>query len=183
MEDVNKKTIRFPNETGSKLEKTARKLGRTKVQLFIQMVDYFYHTKKDPADLNDEALKTAILKGNQHLTGFIKAQEQSLLIPIRQDTERMINSQRRILEWLTKEEAAHHNSTASNLQHQTQKLSEIDLLVRQIGKQLQQKEQLKSQFMLILEAYIKAREQFSLMTSAREKDELVSKVKQQVKNL
>lgn len=183
MEDVNKKTIRFPDETGSKLEKTARKLGRTKVQVFIQMVDYFYHTKKDPADLSDEALKTAILKGNQHLTGFIKTQEQSLLIPIRQDTERMIHSQRKILEWLNKEETAHHHSTASGQQHQAQRLNEIDLLVRQIGKQLQQKEQLKSQFMFILEAYIKAREQFNLMTPAREKEELISKVKQQVKNL
>lgn len=183
MEDLNKKTIRFPEETASRLLKIADKLGRTKVRIFIQMVDYFYHTKKDPADLNDDALRTSILKGNQHLAGFIKTQEQSLLIPIRQDAERMVNSQRKILEWLSTEEAAHHKASAEAQQQCTQRLNDIDQLVKQIRNHLQTKEQLKFQFSFILDSYIRAREQFGLMTSAREKDELVAKIKQQIKNL
>ena len=183
MEDINKKTIRFPEETAARLQKVALKFGRTKVKIFIQMVDYFYHTKKDPVDLNDEALKTSILKGNQHLAGFIKTQEQSLLIPIRQDAERMINSQRKILEWLDREEAAHHKASIEGHQQCLQRLADMDQLVRKITGHLQSKEQLKSQFLFILETYIKAREQFGLMTPAKERDGLISKVKQQVKNL
>ncbi|WP_317132938.1 BfmA/BtgA family mobilization protein, partial [Arcticibacter tournemirensis] len=94
----NNRSVKFSLEVDRKFEKVSGRLGRNKRTLFIQMVDYFYHTKKDPHDLNDEALKTSIIKGNQHLTGFIKTQEQSLLIPIKQDAERMVSSQRRILE-------------------------------------------------------------------------------------
>ncbi|KAA8474834.1 hypothetical protein BDE36_1366 [Arcticibacter tournemirensis] len=183
MQEQNNRSVKFSAAIDQRFEKVAMKLGRNKRTVFIQMVDYFYHTKKDPADLNDEALKTAILKGNQHLTGFIRTQEQSLLIPIRQDTERMVNSQRKILEWLNKEELNHHRNTATGQQQQTQKLAEIDQVAKQISKHLQGKEQLKSQFNFILEAYIKARDQFSLMTSAREKEDLISKVKQQIKDL
>ena len=183
MEDINKKTIRFPEATGERLSMLALKFGRTKVKFFTQMVDYFYHTKKDPNDLNDEALKTSIIKGNQHLTGFIKTQEQSLLIPLKQDAERIVNSQRRILEWLSNEETLHHKNTSSSLQQQLQKLNDVDQHLKQLTRQAHSREQLKSQFLFILESYIKAREQFGLMTPAREKEELINKVKQLVRNL
>lgn len=183
MQEGNIRSVKFTPAVDQRFEKIAAKFGRNKRTVFVQMVDYFFHTRKDPADLNDEALKTAILKGNQNLTGFIKTQEQSLLIPIRQDTDRMISSQRTILEWLNKEEAAHHNSSANTLKLHSQKLDDIDLLVRQVAKHLQTKEQLKSQFLLIFESYIKARDQFGLMTPAREKEDLINKVKQQLKDL
>jgi len=41
----------------------ARKLGRTKREVVMQMVDYFYKSKKDPADLNDEVLKKELASG------------------------------------------------------------------------------------------------------------------------
>ncbi|TQM49659.1 hypothetical protein BDE36_1384 [Arcticibacter tournemirensis] len=179
----NNRSVKFSLEVDRKFEKVSGRLGRNKRTLFIQMVDYFYHTKKDPHDLNDEALKTSIIKGNQHLTGFIKTQEQSLLIPIKQDAERMVSSQRRILEWLSNEETYHHKNTSAGLQQQLQKLNEVDGLVRQLVKLAQAKEQLKSQFLFILDSYIKSREQFGLMTPAREKEELINKVKQLVRNL
>lgn len=183
MEDRNNRSVKFSLEVDSKFEKVAVRLGRNKRTLFMQMVNYFYHTKKDPNDFNDEALKTSIIKGNQHLTAFIKTQEQSLLIPMKQDAERMVNSQRRILEWLSNEEALHHKNTSTGLQQQLQKLNEVESLVKQIIKLAHAKEQLKSQFLFILDSYIKSREQFGLMTPAREKEELITKVKQQVRNL
>jgi hypothetical protein len=49
MEDINVRSVRYPLLVDQKFEKIALKLGRTKRQVFIQMVDYFYKSKKDPA--------------------------------------------------------------------------------------------------------------------------------------
>ncbi|MGE8424318.1 MAG: hypothetical protein ACN6PI_15890, partial [Sphingobacterium siyangense] len=56
-QDENKRSVRFPVEVDDRLALLSRKLGRTKRLLVMQMVDYFYKSKKDPADLNDEILK------------------------------------------------------------------------------------------------------------------------------
>jgi len=56
-QDLNIKTIRFPVSADEKLQKLADKTGLTKLAFFIAMVDYFYKSKKDPRDLNDELLK------------------------------------------------------------------------------------------------------------------------------
>ena len=61
-EDINVRSVRYPLITDQKFEKIALKLGRTKRQVFIQMVDYFYKSKKDPMDLNDEMLKNTLMK-------------------------------------------------------------------------------------------------------------------------
>ena len=47
LEDINVKSVRYPEVTDQKFEKIALKLGRTKRRVFIQMVDYFYKSKKD----------------------------------------------------------------------------------------------------------------------------------------
>ena len=52
MEDLNTKTVRFDKATSEKLEGLALKLGLSKRALVIQMVEYFYRTKKEPADIN-----------------------------------------------------------------------------------------------------------------------------------
>jgi hypothetical protein len=44
---LNVRSVRYPLLVDQKFEKLALKLGRTKRQLFIQMVDYFYKCKKD----------------------------------------------------------------------------------------------------------------------------------------
>ncbi|GAC1307544.1 MAG: hypothetical protein NVSMB24_19590 [Mucilaginibacter sp.] len=56
--DKNIKTIRFPVKTDEKLQTIANKSGLTKLDFFIYMVNYFYKSKKDPIDVNDELLKT-----------------------------------------------------------------------------------------------------------------------------
>ena len=88
MSDENVKTIRFSIKTDEKLQKLAVKCGMTKLDFFNCMVDYFYKSKKDPRDLNDEMLKTELNKKTNNIAGFIKTQEQELLIPIKKDTER-----------------------------------------------------------------------------------------------
>ncbi len=49
--DQNIKSVRFPKEVDERLSILTRKLGRTKRMLFVQMVDYFYRSKKYPIDL------------------------------------------------------------------------------------------------------------------------------------
>lgn len=183
MPDLNIKTIRFPVTTDQHLETLARKLGRSKLQLFIQMVDYFYRTKKDPADLNDEMLKNTLIRNHQNLTGFIKTQEKDLLIPVKQDVERMIGSQKRLLECFNTQILEHNQNLLKNQQAQVQKFAGIDQLMSAILIKLETKEKLKLKFRYILNQYIKSRDAFSAFTSGREKEELIDFTRQQVENL
>jgi hypothetical protein len=76
------KSLRFPEETDKKLTKLADKLGHSKRDLFIQMVDYFDKSKKDPGDLNDDLLKKDISQGINRIISFIKTQEKDTLAPM-----------------------------------------------------------------------------------------------------
>ena len=49
-----------------------------------------------------------------------------------------------------------------------------------ISKTQKTKDHLKKQFLFILDGYIKSREAFGMMTSAREKDELIAVTRSQV---
>ncbi len=169
MEDLNIKTIRFPVETDSKLIKMADKFGRSKINLFKQMVDYFYRTKKDPLDVNDELLKNTIIKGHQNLTGFIKTQEQTLLIPMKLDVDRMIGSQIKILDCFNKQILEHNQQTGQQ---------QADL-IKQINQIQQSKERLKTKFLYLLDSYTK----LSMSVSAKEKEELLERIKEQIKIL
>src|SRR5690606_30039748 len=80
--DENTKSVRFPKEIDDRLALLSRKLGRTKRMLVMQMVDYFYKSKKDPADLNDEVLKKELSSGVNRILSFIRKQESDLLVPI-----------------------------------------------------------------------------------------------------
>lgn len=183
MTDLNIKTIRFPVITDQHLETMARKLGRSKLQFFMQMVDYFYRTKKDPADINDEALKNTLIRNHQNLTGFIKTQEKDLLIPVKLDVERMISSQKKLLEYFNVQIVEHNQSLIKNQQAQIQKFADTDRLMRTIFEKLETKENLKVKFRSILDQYIKSREAFNAFTSGKEKEELNRLARQQVINL
>src|SRR3546814_18793073 len=89
MKDVNVKSVRYPLAVDQKFEKVALKLGRTKRQIFIQMVDYFYKSKKDPADLNDEVLKKELSSGIHRIISFIRQQETDLLAPIYSEVQEL----------------------------------------------------------------------------------------------
>jgi len=90
MEDIITKSVRYPVATDIKLEKIALKLGRTKKTTVIQMVEYFYRSKKDPLDLNDELLKKELASGNNRIIGFFKTQEKDFLLPIFSDTGTLV---------------------------------------------------------------------------------------------
>jgi len=180
MEDLNVKSVRYPEVTDQKFEKIALKLGRTKRRVFIQMVDYFYKSKKDPLDLNDELLKNTLLKNHQQYIGFIKMQEQMLLVPIKSLIEKIGGSQRQIIDRFNTAVLDHNVDVLNNQQALAAMMAEVGRLMEAILHSQKDKETLKAQFVSILEAYIKAREAFTMMTAAREKEELIATTKKQV---
>ena len=183
MEDINVRSVRYPVSVDQKFEKIALKLGRTKRQVFIQMVDYFYKSKKDPVDLNDELLKNTLLKNHQQYIGFIKTQENMLLVPIKTLIDRIGESQRQIIERFNTEVLQHNVDVLNNQHAQAVVFSEIGRLMEVISKSQKSKDSLKAQFMSILDNYIRSREAFTMMTSGREKDELIAMVRDQVRTL
>ena len=180
MEDINIRSVRYPLPVDEKLVKIALKLGRTKRQVFIQMVDYFYKSKKDPLDLNDELLKNALMKNHKDYIGFIRKQEDMLLIPIKTEMDRMVASQIKIIDRFNGEVLKHNVDVLNKQNVHDQKLSAIALMMETIQKSLKSKEQLKMQFLHILDSHIKSRDAFGLMTSGKEKEELISVTKAQV---
>lgn len=169
MEDLNIKNLRFPVETDSQLIKLSEKFGRTKLDLFKQMVDYFYRTKKDPLDSSDELLQRTVSKNHQNLTGFIKTQEKELLIPMRVEIDRMIGSQKKILDCFN----------TQILEHNQQSQKQQTEILKQFGQLLQSKEVLKAKFSFILDSYAKARD----LSGTRDKDDLIRKTHAQIKML
>lgn len=183
MEDINVRSVRYPVVVDQKFEKIALKLGRTKRQIFIQMVDYFYKSKKDPIDLNDELLKNALTKNHQQYIGFIKAQENLLLIPIKTEMNRVSESQRKIIDRFNSEVLKHNVDVLNNLQSHANAFGEVARVMDAILKVMKSKETLKEQFLFILDGYIRSREAFGMMTSGREKDELIAITKEQIRLL
>ena len=180
MEDINVRSVRYPIVVDQKFEKIALKLGRTKRRVFIQMVDYFYKSKKDPMDLNDELLKNTLLKNHQQYIGFIKTQENMLLVPMKIWMDKIGESQLQIIDRFNTEVLTHNADVLTNQHDLAAMMGEIARLMDAILQSQKSKEMLKLQFMSILEAYIKAREAFTMMTAAREKEELISTTKKQV---
>jgi len=166
------KSIRFPLGTHQKLVKLCEKLGRNQVELFIAMVDYFYRTKKDPADINDELLKNALAKNHQTYIRFIRSQEDNLLIPVKENIDRMIVNQREIVRYFN-EQVLNANKTL--LQQQEAQARQLDA----IGHQLDSKEKLKTKFLSLLANYARALQN----TPPKKRDALLQEAKQQVSKL
>ena len=183
MEDINVRSVRFPVVVDQKFEKIALKLGRTKRQVFIQMVDYFYKSKKDPVDLNDELLKNTLLKNHQQYIGFIKTQENMLLVPMKTLMDKIGESQLQIIDRFNTEVLTHNADVLTNQHDLAAMMGEIARLMDAILQGQKSKETLKAQFISILEGYVRSREAFTMMTSGREKDELIAVTKQQVRLL
>ncbi|QEM15757.1 hypothetical protein DIU38_006305 [Mucilaginibacter sp. P4] len=169
MEDINVRSVRYPILVDQKFEKIALKLGRTKRQVFIQMVDYFYKSKKDPIDLNDELLKNALMKNHQQYIGFIKSQENMLLIPMKTEMDRVSVSQGQIIERFNTQILKANTDLLNNQHTQDGKLNAIGIIMDTMQKGLKSKEALKSQFLHILDGYIRSRDAFGMMTSAGKK--------------
>lgn len=181
--DTNTKTLRFSDDIDEKLKNLAQKFGRGKQHFFEQMVNYFHRTKKDPTDINDEILKNTLVKNHDTYIRFIRAQEEKVLIPVKTEVDRMIESQIKILDCFNTQILKSNKDLLSNQQMQVLKFKETDQLLKTILDKLVTTENLKLKFMYILNNYIRARDQFGMMTSAKEKDELIQETRQQVTNL
>ena len=183
MEDINVRSVRYPVVVDQKFEKIALKLGRTKRQVFIQMVDYFYKSKKDPVDLNDEVLKNTLLKNHQQYIGFIKTQENMLLVPMKILMDKIGESQLQIINRFNTEVLTHNVDVLNNQHALAAMFGEIGRLMEAILQSQKSREILKAQFISILDAYIKSREAFTMMTPGREKEELSNSAKEQIRLL
>lgn len=190
MEHETLRTVKFPEAVALKFDKIALKLGRSKRQLFTQMVDYFFRSKKDPSDLNDEFLKTTLLKSHKDYIGFIRTQENELLIPIKTDVTRMVVKLGEIVDRFNAQVLKHNDNLMAkqlvllnNQDAQIRKFSQTDEFMKLVFNKLETKEQLKGKFILILDTYVKARNSFGITTAAKEKDELIQKTKELINRL
>lgn len=177
------RTVKYSVSDDVKFEKIALKLGRSKRLVFSQMLDYFYRSKKDPTDLNDELLKNTILKGQKDYIGFIKTQETELLIPIKRDSARMIEAMKMIIDSFNGQILKHNDEMLSNQSAQAKRLGTLYEVASNIEMKIITNEKLKRNFMLIMNSYIRERERMGMMTSGKEKEELAEQTRKQIELL
>uniref|UniRef100_UPI00036AE743 BfmA/BtgA family mobilization protein n=1 Tax=Spirosoma panaciterrae TaxID=496058 RepID=UPI00036AE743 len=199
---------RFDSDTDLKFSKLSEKLGRSKQELFGQMVDYFYKSKKDPADLNDELLKKELGQGINRIISFIKTQEKEALTPMLADLTLLQRSldglasrfnqfyepmdgqptnadgffvltQRRILQ----ENKAIKQQQDDMAEKLNKWLEEDERRQKDIRLQQEQKKGLKARFSAILNHYMVQRETLNALTQGRSIRELEENVRAQVENL
>jgi hypothetical protein len=206
MEIKANKSVRFDSDTDLKFSKLSDKLSRSKQELFGQMVDYFYKSKKDPADLNDELLKKELGQGINRIISFIKTQEKEALSPMLADLAQLqrnlnqlhsqyepffqqddqqqvsgffIHTQRRLL----KEHQTQQDQQANMVQKLDKLIEETRTHRNEVNAQAKTKEGLKSRFVAILNHYILHREQMNAITQGRLIKELQENAQSQVNNL
>lgn len=182
MADMKTKSVRYPVATDEKLEKLALKLGRTKKLVIIQIVDYFYRSKKDPLDLNDELLKKELVNGNSRVISFFKRQESDFLLPIFTTSE--------VLATIAKEHTTYFKAISGHLIEETKKTNQFALRMAAMEKdivktqnQVEEKALLKSRFKKILEYYITQRESLGWSTANAKKEELQDHIRKSLENL
>src|ERR1035437_5087042 len=166
------KTLRFSISVDEKLQKVALKSGLTKLDFFIAMVDYFFKSKKDPRDLNDEVLKKELNKKTDNIVGFIKTQEEELLRPIKKDGERMISAQGKIINFFNENIIKHNDVQKAASKTQSSNIGKIAEYLQKLDTSQYDKKALKVKFSEILEYYIKSREQLNVFNKQSDKDEL-----------
>ena len=181
------RTVRYSQQTADKFDKIGLKLGRDNRLVFAQMVDYFYKSKKDPVDLNDELLKNTILKQQKEYIGFIKTQETELLIPVKRDLGRLMDFEQKVYNLALKALPKQVENLNSGIAFQNQQLKaldvKLDMKLSRITNSLLEKEDLKRQFLSILENYAKARDGITLMSSKQEKESIIQNTRSLIRNL
>lgn len=182
MEEESLKTVKFSQTTNEKFIKISIGLGRSKRELFGQMVDYFYKNKKDPTDLNDDILKSTLVKSHKTYVGFIKNQEDLLLIPMKEAMDKMLTNQKDIVRFFNEQVLAANKSILKHQIIQEEKFAGSDQLIKLLYGQMETKAKLKVRVLQILNGYIKAREELGSF-KAKEKEELMDMVRMQVENL
>jgi hypothetical protein len=177
------KSVRFTEETNGKFTGLSVKLGRDKRAVFRQMVEYFHRTKKDPADINDELLKNTLIKNHDTYIRFIRAQEEKILIPVKTEVDRMVQSQIKILDCFNGQVLKANKDLLNNQQAQVEKTTEMERIMKIIAEKVETKESLKLKFQFILNQYVKARENFNFTTSVKEKEHLIQEIQQMIAKL
>lgn len=177
------RTVKYSVDDDIKFEKIAQKLGRSKRLVLSQMIDYFYRSKKDPTDLNDELLKTTILKGQKDYIGFIRTQETELLIPIKRDTNAMMVVLKRIVNSFDSHVIKQNQQVMAKQSEQAKEISSMNETIKYIETKLHTKVLLKSKFESILNSYIKERDRLGMMSSAKDKEVLAEEARMQIKLL
>ncbi|RAJ89754.1 hypothetical protein LX87_05691 [Larkinella arboricola] len=213
MEAKASKSVRFNSDTDLKFSKLSEKLGRSKQELFGQMVDYFYKSKKDPGDLNDELLKKELGQGINRIIAFIKTQEKEALTPLmveQRELQRSLAGFREQFEALfsfdeqhyvhgyylkTQQERQKENKTLLEKQEELEEQQENmaamleNLLAETRSYQKVQKAQreeknvLKGRFRALLETYIQQREALNALTQGRAVKDLQEHIRSQVDQL
>ncbi|WP_333887550.1 BfmA/BtgA family mobilization protein [Sphingobacterium siyangense] len=180
--DENKRSVRFPMEVDGRLEHLSLKLGRTKRLLVIQMVDYFYRSKKDPADLNDEVLKKELSSGVSRILSFIRKQETDLLVPVYSmldELTAMHRHQSDTIDIISDEQ----QQASKFLKANTEYLGSLDKVLKKLLLGIAEKQELKDSFRKILEHYISQRETLGWPVSAARKEELAKQVREALDKL
>lgn len=210
MDKIANKSVRFGGDTDLKFSKLSEKLGRSKQELFGQMVDYFYKSQKDPGDLNDELLKKELGQGINRIISFIKTQEKEALTPMLADLAQLRRSLSRLSGqyesfylseepisekpqvsgfFITTQRRLLQESQAQqkNQQEMAEKLSkfieETETHQNEVKLQAETKKGLKAKFGAILNHYILQREVLNSLTQGRAIRELEENVRSQVENL
>lgn len=179
--DPNIKTIRFPVTADSRLQKMCDKCGLTRIEFFTAMVDYFYKSKKDPRDLNDELLKKELVKRSDSIIGFIRTQESELLLPLKKDNERQLKLQATQFEIIDKQLLPFVQKQEAFNKEEVKLLNAIWQQLATKEKTQADNERLKKRFSEILEYYIKTREHMGMMPKQSEKDHLAEHVRMELK--
>ncbi|MBV2227186.1 MAG: hypothetical protein KUL85_10040 [Sphingobacterium mizutaii] len=180
------RTIKYDIQTAQKMERIALKLGRPQRLVFAQMVDYFHRSKKDPKDVNDELLKNTLMKQHKDYIGFIRTQENDLLIPIKREVDRMIRNQKNITDFFNGQQKHNRVILEANGEMLAGQENHTDIMRQVIGSlngislKMDSKESLKEKFLYILENYIRSRDGFGMMTSTKEKEELIRSTRKQI---
>jgi hypothetical protein len=174
--DSHAKSVRFTEETNLTFTGLAQKLGRDKRVVFRQMVEYFHRAKKDPADINDEALKNTLVKNHDTYIRFIRAQEEKILIPVKTEVDRMVASQIKIIDAFNNQVL---KANKDLLAGQTQNATETERLLKTLTEKLNTKESLKLKFLYILNYYSKA----VLAALPKDREALLQETRQHISKL
>jgi len=206
------KSVRFSSETDRKFTALAAKTGRSKQELFALMVDYFYKSKKDPADLNDEMLKKEISQGINRIIAFMKTQEKDALAPLLAGSMATEKELAKASEWRNYILALLTEALRTDGKHTGKKLdmikgnywqaieelrkeqtathrsvleahSDTQRVLREISSQRTDTEVLKAKFGDILAHYITQRDALNSLTQGKQIRELQNNVITQLQNL
>ncbi|WP_316847661.1 BfmA/BtgA family mobilization protein [Pedobacter psychrodurus] len=173
------RSIKYSEAEGIKLDKIALKLGRSKRLVFLQMTEYFYRTKKDPLDINDDLLKTTMVRNHKDYIGFIKTQENDLLIPTKREVAQLSEAQKRLItgfNGLLKQ----NEMVPVLMEKQTHFLYQLEKDYKLIFAKLQDKQSFKQLFLNILDGFAIARDNLPAIGSKKDKLQLLAATRNQI---